>query len=563
MINCPIRVISDDWMMTDFLEHLSWNRPLCGFLSLSLSAVAGGLGNSLEPVSALAFIHIFLLVYGFEVASTWLNAKWRLKLFAILSFIWLTQAGGFCLGFSSIFGYPKSTPASVAMSFALGLALWIAIIILAVIPHYCFHIRFSGSVTFPLVFPVCYTMVNHAVIGPVLSTFPSLGNAVVDIAPLRQFAALFGIAGITFMVTSISTSLALSVTQHRSVKNITRIVLFASVTAMVVTGFMIYADIFYQKDVSHQIYPSVSVSCVFAQTAPRGSADRAATWNSTQSRIDAGDAIVMWAEEMFLIESEDDEAEVLLQAQSMARGGDSGTFLAITYLKQLPGHPLATNQFALITPEGDVAWNYLKAHPVPGVEDGVQAGPDVLPVYRSSSLGVLGGGICFDLDFPSYISQAGAAKVDVFLQPSWTWGAISSRHFDGDAVRAVENGFNLFRCSSEGESGIVDPRGRVSSRKFTGADPTETTVFELPLHPRVETFYTVVGFVFQWVLVAAAAGIYLVVVLPSRWVDPMLERVWSPCSSSQMQAGGSSAGHSYDTFKHGSDGSDGEQPFIQ
>jgi len=45
--------------------------------------------------------------------------------------------------------------------------------------------------------------------------------------------------------------------------------------------------------------------------------------------------------------------------------------------------------------------------------------------------------------------------VDLLLQPSWTWGAILTRHMEGNAVRAVENGFSLLRCSSQGESGVV------------------------------------------------------------------------------------------------------------
>ena len=47
------------------------------------------------------------------------------------------------------------------------------------------------------------------------------------------------------------------------------------------------------------------------------------------------------------------------------------------------------------------------------------------------------------------------SQVDLVLQPSWTWGAILSRHMEGDAVRAVENGFSMLRCSSQGESGVV------------------------------------------------------------------------------------------------------------
>ena len=49
--------------------------------------------------------------------------------------------------------------------------------------------------------------------------------------------------------------------------------------------------------------------------------------------------------------------------------------------------------------------------------------------------------------------------MDLLLQPSWTWGAILSRHMEGNAVRAVENGFSLLRCSSQGESGVVGGLG--------------------------------------------------------------------------------------------------------
>ena len=47
------------------------------------------------------------------------------------------------------------------------------------------------------------------------------------------------------------------------------------------------------------------------------------------------------------------------------------------------------------------------------------------------------------------------------LQPSWTWQALASRHFEGDALRAAENGFTMLRCSSDGESGVVDNTGRI------------------------------------------------------------------------------------------------------
>ncbi len=100
----------------------------------------------------------------------------------------------------------------------------------------------------------------------------------------------------------------------------------------------------------------------------------------------------------------------------------------------------------------------------------------------------------------------GARRVDVLLQPSWTWRGLGSRHFEGDALRAVENGFNYLRCSSDGESGVVTARGQFVGRRFTGHAPTgPAVVFSLPLHPRIETAFTAGGYIFEWLVAAAAA----------------------------------------------------------
>jgi apolipoprotein N-acyltransferase len=59
----------------------------------------------------------------------------------------------------------------------------------------------------------------------------------------------------------------------------------------------------------------------------------------------------------------------------------------------------------LIHADGQLAWNYLKAFPVPFLEAGVQPGPPVVPTAESA-FGRLAGAICFDLDHPLYMRQA-------------------------------------------------------------------------------------------------------------------------------------------------------------
>lgn len=71
-------------------------------------------------------------------------------------------------------------------------------------------------------------------------------------------------------------------------------------------------------------------------------------------------------------------------------------------------------------------------------------GPARLP-HADTPYGRVSGAICFDMDHPSYVREAGLQRVDLMLQPSWTWGSIGQRHFATDALRAVENGFSLLR----------------------------------------------------------------------------------------------------------------------
>jgi len=65
----------------------------------------------------------------------------------------------------------------------------------------------------------------------------------------------------------------------------------------------------------------------------------------------------------------------------------------------------------------------------------------------------------FDMDYASHIRAAGREQVDLMIQSSWTWGAFGARHAAGDAMRAVENGFTLLRCSSDGVTAVYSPQG--------------------------------------------------------------------------------------------------------
>lgn len=296
---------------------------------------------------------------------------------------------------------------------------------------------------------------------------------------------------------------------------------------------VVFSPSFYQRGIAATIRPTVAVSCILSQydadfgrsggeppeiaAAPGGA--ESLLWARTRERVAAGDSIVLWSETAVYVEGDEGEARLLRRAREAVRHRPArpqwappgsiraeGPYLGVTYLKLLEGAAAGepgsyVNAFALVLPDGSVALSLNKSHPVPFVEDSLQAGEAVLRSVPTP-LGRMAAAICFDLEFASFLQQSGRQGVDIMLQPSWTWGPIGGLETESDAVRAVENGFTLFRCSSNGMSGIVSPLYRFES--WREGLSSGVHVSELALTPHLWTFYPHGGFVFGYIVVIAA-----------------------------------------------------------
>ena len=425
-------------------------------------------------------------------------------------------------------------------SFGFGCLYWILFSLLALLPHYLFDKAYPNHPLLSYIFPIGYTMVTHSIVGNTFSTISALSDAMLDYAPLMALASLLGVASITFFVTLLSTSAALTYASKPYAFVVFKATFAVMAFLMICTGFLIQAPTMYQMDVGGLIVPQVNVSCVFADSVEVSSNEMNEIYSQTRMRVLAGDAIVLWSEEAVFVRSDADENALLDNTRALV-ALTNATSVGVTYQKQLDGDDMGTNQFALITPRGEIAWRYWKAHPVPLVESNIVPGANILPTYVADEGGALqgmklGGAICFDMNYPSFILQAGWKKVDLLLQPSWTWGALDTRHFTGNALRAAENGFTHFRCSSDSESGIVDPRGRIMNRIYTGHDPSVVTVFSLPLLSRVTTLYASAGFLFEWLVLALAIVVYVLLAIPASTFDAK-KAVFDPVESWVIHAG--------------------------
>jgi apolipoprotein N-acyltransferase len=171
------------------------------------------------------------------------------------------------------------------------------------------------------------------------------------------------------------------------------------------------------------------------------------------------------------------------------------------------------NKLWIIDPAGNVLLEQMKFG---GNEFEVWSIPgDGILHLVETPFGTVAGGICWDLDFPSAILQAGRNGADILLGPShdrpfWEMGK-ERLHAEMAVFRAIENGASLVRPADYALSNIADPYGRVLAEQ--AYDPAGNMVITAAVPTRgVTTLYSRVGDAFAYsaillFLVLAAAAV--------------------------------------------------------
>jgi len=213
-----------------------------------------------------------------------------------------------------------------------------------------------------------------------------------------------------------------------------------------------------------------------------------------QSRQQAqvGADVIAWQEGATIVLQED-EASLIERARTLAQEERVYLLLGLVTLPEEFPESMANNQAIWITPDGDVKWRYLKGRPVPG--EAIVAGDGVIP-HDQTVFGAIASVICFDMDHPVYIRQAGRSGTDVMLVPSNDWPDIVPFHTYMALFRGIENGFSIVRAAGHGLSAAFDYQGRT----LASADYSTTKqamISHIPTHGG-KTIYALVGDLFAW-----------------------------------------------------------------
>jgi len=211
-------------------------------------------------------------------------------------------------------------------------------------------------------------------------------------------------------------------------------------------------------------------------------------FRSSQRAADYGAKIIFWSEGNLPI-YEDDTAAFLEKAKSFAK--DNNVYFMPALVEFLYGQTKNNNLAIMITPEGELAYRYEKTISwYPSSSDGI------VPII-DTPYGKIATVICFDMDYPSLITQAKDA--DIMLVPAFDTQKIDDYHTRVAFLRGIENGFSTVRQSNKGSSISADYLGNTLTYQNYFRTADKVMISDVPMKGE-PTLYGETGEIFFWVI---------------------------------------------------------------
>jgi apolipoprotein N-acyltransferase len=226
----------------------------------------------------------------------------------------------------------------------------------------------------------------------------------------------------------------------------------------------------------------------------------------------AGAKLIAFSEGLFLTTKNDEEI-LINKVQGIA--AKNKTYITFAMASLLPGKvemgsKYIENKIIAINPEGKIEATFFKNKPVPVVEGSIP-GDGEIPVINTP-FGKVAISICYDADFPSLMRKASMKNADIMILPSGDWKEVSPFHARMAMLRAIENGFSLFRMASGATSIATDQHGRILSSTDFYTKGERIMIAHVPTQ-RKTTLYSKIGDAFAWgciFLVVSIGGYALV-----------------------------------------------------
>lgn len=393
---------------------------------------------------------------------------------------------------------------------------------ISLLPYFLDHVMHrslpSGLRTF--LFPALAVSIPF-----ILGSYGSWGakaNGIEDLA-LLQLVSITGISGISFLFYW-TAAVGNEIWEQRNNKRAVRYfaVPFLIVLVLVYSFGLIRLRRDYQPEKSINAAGIVSdpslrgelmnAFTILVRNDPKKPADIEGVRESMKKRFDdllsksiamadSGFEMAVWYEGAVVLFEEDEKSMIQLAAKKAKEKeiylGISAAVYQNKNRKNIPGiQPIFKNKLILISPKGNVEWEYSKSILVPGMEAAICLPGDKIMKKSETEIKITGA-ICYEMDFPRFISQAAKIGADLILAPSNDWEEIKNTHTRMARLRAIENGVSLLRPANGGVSIAVDPYGRILSQVDNYTSKGAPLTAAIPIDP-VPTVYALLGDYFNW-----------------------------------------------------------------
>jgi apolipoprotein N-acyltransferase len=408
--------------------------------------------------------------------------------------------GGFVFSTASMLGR-GATSLPTATAFGIGTAMFAVLPLLVdrlIVPRLC---GLLSTLVYPLTSVTLVYLLELIVGGNFLgcTAYSQYGNM-----PLVQIASVTGLWGIQFLVTWLASVANFAWEQEFKWQAIRTVAGTYAVVLCVVLFFGGARLVLFQPDTKTVRVAAITTPGVEKlRDIPALESSLGTLDSLTTQAVNSGARIVVW-QELAAIVSKKDEAEFIAHGREIARKGRVYLLIAMDVVDTASGQ-LRQNKVVMIDPAGEVAYDYVKHHHAPGAEARYYAGGQGRIPILATPYGRLASVICFDLDFPLFVSQL-KSDVDILLVPAWDWKAITPFHTQAGTFRAIERGFSLVRSTGEGLSIAVDPYGRtLATLNYFNTDD-HIMISDVPVRG-VRTAYSTIGDLFAWLCVAGLVTI--------------------------------------------------------
>jgi len=322
------------------------------------------------------------------------------------------------------------------------------------------------------------------------SSWGVLAHTQLDNLPLVQVAALTGIGGITFLVALGSGLAAAAWSSGMRVVRPDLLVFGVLLGSALLYGQVRLANaapgalVRVGAVVSPVTHKEFHAAIVSVDTLRHLDAELFAR---SARAVELGAKVVVW-NEMATVVSAADEGPLVAHGQAFAR--ERGVTLLMAYGVVKSVHPFHdTNKYRIYLPDGTMADEYVKRHPVPGDPDDVG-----LAHARGVPFGGVNyiGAICYDYGFPGIARDNAADGAGLLLLPSSDWRGVDPEHGRMALMNAVAVGLPMVRPVRAATSIASDQYGRLLGSMRADGASDGVMVVAVP-SARVPTLYARTG----------------------------------------------------------------------